>query len=152
MRTVWRERSKGVNLGRMGINISTPSKSERHFRQEASYKYKGKAYKKPRKWQYITKPFFKRFKEPVVDIFKEAEEVQIIIDLGNFSKSELNFGLESKNYIISGKHEDCEFCEKIPLPYDVDIKKMKEIFRSGILELILHKKKTPRKRIKKNDK
>jgi len=129
----------------VGFNISMPSKSGMRFPQEVSSSYKGKVYKKPRQWRYITKPFFKRIKEPVVDVFREAEEVQIIIDLGNFSKGELNFGLQNRKYFISGKREDCEFSEEIPLPYDVDIKKIKENFRNDILELILPKRKTQRK-------
>ncbi len=117
------------------------SKPREHLSQEVSHRYKGKVYKKPRQWQYITKPFFKRIKEPIVDVFKEAEEVQVIIDLGNFKKGELNFGLKNKKYFISGKHEDSEFSQEIHFPYDVDIEKMKEDFRNDILELILPKKK-----------
>jgi len=136
--TVRRERSR----------ISVSSQPGRRFPQEVSSSYKGKAYRKPRRWQYITKPFFKRIKEPIVDVFKNAEEVQIIIDCGNFRKGEISFGVKSRNYIICGKHEDCEFSEEIPLPYDVDIKKIKEIFRNDILKLILPKKKTQIKRRK----
>ena len=83
-----------------------------------------------------------------MDVFKNAEEVQIIIDCGNFTKGEISFGVKSRNYIICGKHEDCEFSEEIPLPYDVDIKKIEEIFRNDILELILPKKKIQIKRRK----
>jgi HSP20 family molecular chaperone IbpA len=136
MSKVWRERSK-------------PGE---HLSREVSHRYKGKVYKKPRQWQYITKPFFKRIKEPIVDVFKEAEEVQVIIDLGNFKKGELNFGLKNKKYFISGKHEDSEFSQEIHLPYDVDIERMKEDFRNDILELILPKKNISRKRSRKNEK
>ena len=152
MSKVQRARPRGTRLGSLGVNISTPYKSERHFPQEVSPRYKGKVYKKPRQWQYITKPFFKRIKEPIVDVFKEAQEIQIIVDLGNFRKGDLNFGLENRKYFISGKHEDCEFSEEIPLPYDVDIKKIEEIFRNDILELTLPKKKTQIKRSRKNEK
>lgn len=142
-------RTKGTSSGRMGFNISIPFESGRDSPQEVSRSYRGKAYKKPRHWQYITKPFFKKIREPIVDVFKEAEEVQIIIDLGNFNKGELSFGMENKKYFITGKHEDCEFREEIPLPYNVDIKRIKEIFRNDILELILPKKKTQKKWRKK---
>ena len=131
-----------------GLDFSIPTsfKSKRQFPQQISSTYSGKAYKRPRKWQYITKPFFKRIKEPIVDVFKQAEEVKIIIDCGNFRKGELSFGLKSRNYIIFGKHEDCEFKEEISLPYDVDVKKIKEIFRNDILELVLPKKKDKKKK------
>lgn len=154
--SVRKARPTRAGLGGRGFNISIsrPSLSESRFSQKASTpsSFKGKAYKRPRQWRYITKPFFKRIKEPIVDVFKEAQEVQIIIDLGNFSKGELNFGLKSGNYLISGIHENIEFKEEIPLPYDVDIKKIKEIFRNDILEIILPKKKTQKRGGRKNEK
>lgn len=149
MSNVRRERFKGKSSGGVGFKISMPFESGRRSPHEVSLKYKGRAYKRPRQWRYITKPFFMRIKEPVIDFFKEAEEVQIIIDCGNFRKGELNFGLKSRTYIISGKHEDCEFREEIPLPFEVDIKKIKEIFRNDILEIILPKKRHNKKEQKK---
>lgn len=147
-----KERSKPLRSDGLDFKISLFSRSNKHFSKKVSDSYKGKVYNKPRQWQYITKPFFKRLKAPIVDVFKEAEEVQIIIDLGNFRKGELNFGLNNQNYILSGKHEDYEFKEEIFLPYDVDIKKIKEIFRNDILEITLPKKRTERKRRKKDEK
>jgi len=154
MRKVWRECSENNILKESSFDIPMLSKIQKHYSREATHKYTGEAYKRPRKWQYITKPFFKRIKEPIVDVFKEAEEVQIVIDLGNFRKGELNFGLEKRKYFISGKHEDYEFNEEILLPYDVDIKNIKENFRNDILLLVLPKKRNieNRKWSRKNEK
>lgn len=41
---------------------------------------------KPRNWRFQTKPFFKKIKGPLVDVFHEAEEVLIVIDLGGFNR------------------------------------------------------------------
>ncbi|MFP4082828.1 MAG: Hsp20/alpha crystallin family protein [Candidatus Aminicenantes bacterium] len=87
-----------------------------------------------------------------MDVFKEAEEVQIIVDLGNFRKGDLDFGLENRKYFISGKHKDCEFRQEISLPYDVDIAKIKENFKNDILQLILPKKRRKERRSKKDEK
>jgi len=152
MSKVRRERSKSRSLGGLNFNISTPSKPGENLSQEVSHRYKGKIYEKPRQWQYITKPFFKRIKEPIVDVFKKAEEVQVIIDLGNFRKGELNFGVKNRKYFISGKHEECKFSEEIPLPYEIDIQNLKENFRNDILQIILPKKKSNKKWSKKNEK
>ena len=154
MRKVWREFSKSNILKESSFDIPMLSKIQKHYSGKATYKYTGGAYKRPRKWQYITKPFFKRIKGPIVDVFKEAEEVQIVIDLGNFKKGELNFGLEKRKYFISGKHEDYEFNEEILLPYDVDIKNIKGNFRNDILLLMLPKKRNTenRKWSRKNEK
>lgn len=152
MSKVRAERSKDRSLEKVGFTINMPHKSIRPHSQEISQRYNGKVYKKPRHWQYITKPFFKRIKEPIVDVFKEAEEVQVIVDLGNFRKGELNFGVRNRKYFISGKREECKFSEEIPLPYEIDIQNVKENFRNDILQIILPKKKSHRKWSKKNEK
>jgi len=96
---------------------------------------------RPREWRYITKPIFARVRQPLVDVFKQAKEVQIIIDLGGFTKGEVSFGLTGEGeYHITGKHGEQEFEEKIDLPEGVDIERVAENFNNGILELILPKK------------
>ncbi|MFH1336374.1 MAG: hypothetical protein ABII96_07630, partial [Candidatus Zixiibacteriota bacterium] len=42
--------------------------------------------KKPRNWRFQTKPLFKKIRGPLVDVFHEAEEVLIVIDLGGFRR------------------------------------------------------------------
>lgn len=124
---------KGTKAEKPGMRKYVP--------KEASYE--PRVYKKPREWRYVTKPFFRKIKEPLFDVFKEADEVNIIIDLGSFDRTEVFFGIKGNTYVITGKHEDSEFKEEIPLPMKVDINKMEEHYKNDILELIL-----PRKREK----
>ncbi|ODS33539.1 MAG: molecular chaperone [Candidatus Scalindua rubra] len=108
-------------------------------------RFKLKVQRKPRQWRYETKPIFKRIKEPLVDVFKEAKEVKIIIDLGSFSRGEVDIDIKPDKYIIIAKHEEQEFREEINLPPDVDIENTVEYFKNGILEITLPKKKGGRK-------
>ena len=89
----------------------------------------------------MTKPIFKKIKEPLVDVFKEAKEVKIIIDLGSFSRGEIDIDIKPDKYVIFAKHGEQEFREEIDLPPDVDIEKTVENFKHGILEITLPKKK-----------
>lgn len=84
-----------------------------------------------------------------MDVFKEAKEVKIIIDMGSFSRGEVNIGIKPDKYIIFSKHGEQEFKEEIDLPPDVDFEKMVEYFKNGILEITLPKKKVKRKPVKK---
>lgn len=102
--------------------------------------YKPSVYKKPREWQYVTKPFFTRLREPLIDVFKEAQEVQIIIDLGGFTRDEISFGLKNGKYTIYGKHGLQEFKEVIELPKEVDPDNIVESFKNNILEIVLPRK------------
>ena len=111
--------------------------------------FKRKVQRRPRQWIYQTKPIFKKIKEPLVDVFKEANEVKIIIDLGSFSRGEIDIDIKPHKYIIFAKHGEQEFREEIDLPPDVDIENKVEYFKNGILEITLPKKKERHKAKKK---
>lgn len=109
--------------------------------------FKPKVYRRPREWIYETKPIFKKVREPLVDVLKEATEVKIIIDLGSFSRGEVSLNMKPDKYIILAKHGEQEFKEEIKLPPYVDFEKTVEHLRNGILEITLPKKKVKRSRV-----
>lgn len=118
-----------------------PKRTRYSFREiEKTGLYKPRLHKKPREWKYVTKPFFARIKEPLIDVFKEAQEIQILIDLGGFTREEVSFGLKDGKYTIYAKHADQEFKEEIDLPKGVDMNNVVESFKNNILSLILPKK------------
>jgi len=98
-------------------------------------------FKKTRNWTYQTKPLFKKIKRLLVDVFHEAEEVLIVIDLGGFQRGDISLNIKPEEYSIVAKRGDQEFRETIALPQEVDIEKCSENFRNGVLEIILPRKK-----------
>jgi HSP20 family molecular chaperone IbpA len=98
-------------------------------------------FKKPRNWTFQTKPLFKKIKGPLVDVFHEAEEVLIVIDLGGFQRGDISLNMKQEEYSIIAKRGDQEFREAIALPPEVDIGKVSEHFRNGVLEIVLPRKK-----------
>ncbi|HHT9126357.1 MAG TPA: Hsp20/alpha crystallin family protein [Candidatus Brocadiia bacterium] len=99
-------------------------------------------------WVFTTKPQFKRleksFKKPMVDVFDEASEIQIIIDLGNFKRGEIDIDIKPDKYVIFAKKGSQEFREEIVLPSGVDLENTEERFKNGILQIILPKKESPK--------
>ena len=95
---------------------------------------------KPRNWKFQTKPFFKKIKGPLVDVFHEAEEVLIVIDLGGFNRGDIHLNITPKEYFIVAKRGEHEFRETITLPMEVDMDHTSEHFRNGVLEIILPRK------------
>ena len=98
-------------------------------------------FKKPRNWKFQTKPLFKKIKGPLVDVFHEAEEVLIVIDLGGFRRGDVSLTMTPEKYSIFAKRGGQEFQEEIALPPEVDIKNCAEYFRNGVLEIVLPRKK-----------
>jgi len=98
-------------------------------------------FKKPRNWKFQTKPLFKKIKGPLVDVFHEAEEVLIVVDLCGFARRDVSLSMSENRYLISARTGDQSFLEEIQLPPEVDIEKCVENFRNGILEIIIPRKK-----------
>ena len=150
MRDVWKQRGGSgiklppVQLGLGKINTVGPQPA-------TDTDFRPAVFKKPREWRYETKPIFKKLTEPMIDVFKEAKEVQIIIDMGSFKEGDVDLSIKHDKYIIQAKYKEQEFHKEIDLPPDVDIEKTEEIFRNGILQIILPRKKKREKKDGKSD-
>ena len=93
--------------------------------------------KKPREWRYQTRPSFKRVRGPLVDVFNEAEEVLIVVDLGGFTRGEISLSMNPEHYILQATRGDQQFREIIDLPANVDVERSQERLLNGVLEIVL---------------
>jgi HSP20 family molecular chaperone IbpA len=128
-----------------GIGLKVQIGGDRHIRPKrvkstAEPSFSTGLFKKPRNWRFQTKPLFKKIKRPLVDVFHEAEEVLIVIDLGGFRRGDISLDMSHEKYLICAKRGDQEFREEILLPTEVDVEKCVENFRHGVLEIILPRK------------
>lgn len=98
---------------------------------------------KPRQWRYQTRPFFKRVRGPLVDVFNEAEEVLIVVDLGGFTRGEISLVMSPQHYVLQAARGEQQFSEVIELPPNVDIERSRERLVNGVLEIVLPRKKVP---------
>jgi HSP20 family molecular chaperone IbpA len=140
-----RQEGPGIRLF-PGIGLKLDIGRDQHFRRaegmpRAEPSFSTGLFKKPRNWRFQTKPLFKKIKGPLVDVFHEAEEVLIVVDLGGFRRGDISLGVKPEMYTIFAKRGDQEFREEIPLPPEVDIERCAEHFRNGVVEIILPRKK-----------
>jgi HSP20 family molecular chaperone IbpA len=98
-------------------------------------------FKKPRNWKFQTKPLFKKIKGPMVDVFHEADEVLIVVDLCGFARRNVSLSMSEDRYLISVHAGNQSFMEEIPLSPEFDMEKCVETFRNGILEIVIPRKK-----------
>ena len=98
----------------------------------------------PREWRYQTRPSFKRVRGPLVDVFNEAEEVLIVVDLGGFTRGEISLSMTPQQYIIRAGRGDQRFEEIIDLPPNVDLDRARERLVYGVLEIVLPTQAKPR--------
>ena len=97
----------------------------------------------PRQWRYQIRPFFKRVRGPLVDVFNEADEVLIVIDLGGFTRGEISLIMSPQQYILQAARGEQRFSEVIELPSNVDSERARERFVNGVLEIVFPRKKVP---------
>jgi len=98
---------------------------------------------KPRCWRYQTRPSFKRVRGPLVDVFNEAEEVLIVVDLGGFTRGEISLSMTPDHYILQATRGEQRFSERIELPPNVDVERFQERLINGVLEIVLPRKTVP---------
>ena len=99
--------------------------------------------RKPRQWRYQTRPSFKRVRGPLVDVFDEAEEVLIVVDLGGFTRGEISLSMTPEHYVLQATRGEQRFSERIELPPNVDAERFQERLINGVLEIILPRKTVP---------
>lgn len=92
---------------------------------------------KPRQWRYQTRPSFKRVRGPLIDVFNEAEEVLIVVDLGGFTRGEIALSLSPRQYVVQAARGEQQFSEVIELPPNVDGERAQERLVNGVLEIVL---------------
>ena len=94
-------------------------------------------------WVFATKPKFARieqFREPLVDVFDEADEINIILDVPGFKEEEIHWEVKGDVLRLSAKTLGREWKEFVALPEEVDEKNIKTNYQNSILEITLTKK------------
>ncbi len=124
---------------RLGRGSASGTRSLAPTRDETDYPTG--LFQKPRNWRFQTKPLFKKVQGPLVDVFEEAEEVLIVIDLSGFRRGDVSINLTPEKYVILARRGAETFREEIRLPPEVDLDQCAEQFRNGVLEIILPRKK-----------
>lgn len=131
--------SRNVTHGRR-----TAGDAEDHARRTGGFLTPIAPLNTPRQWRYQTRPFFKRVRGPLVDVFSEAEEVLIVIDLGGFTRGEISLHIGPRQYILEAARGTQRFHEVIDLPALVDTERALERLVNGVLEIVLPRRKDAR--------
>ena len=129
----------GMRSATLRIDRSSPAPPRKS--EEESFRVA--PLRQPREWRYQTRPVFKRVRGPLVDVFSEAEEVLIVVDLGGFTRGEISLSMSPQHYILQAARGEQRFSEVIGLPANVDTERSRERFVNGVIEIVLPRKKIP---------
>jgi len=134
-------------------SIPPSVRGEQVVRRGLSFKTIKGSEPKRKPWVFETKPKFARieqFREPLVDVFDEADEINIILDVPGFKEEEIHWevcrqGNSSLALNITAKTFGREWEESITLPKEVDEKNIQTKYQNAVLEIILSKKRESKK-------
>lgn len=144
MRNIWDERKliparrSTIGLGRISILPKV-----KMFEKERIFPPK-------RTWAFTTKPQFARYDqtllvekvaEPIVDIFKKANDLVVIAQLPGTLEEDINFEIRDDILDISAKARgNIKYYKEFLLPFVVDAQKVKSSYKNEILEIRLLRK------------
>jgi HSP20 family molecular chaperone IbpA len=119
-----------------GSRVSA-SEGRGHYARMGFFKKGRRLHREGRRWAYTTRPIFARLNGPMTEALKKAEEVRVLVGLGDFSGGNIHLRVEPNRYLVSAKDNNTEFRGEIPLPKGVDLRRRVEHLENGILELVL---------------
>jgi HSP20 family protein len=88
----------------------------------------------------------KEEREPLVDIMATDGEVKVIVELPGVEKNDIKLHGTEKTLTISVDTPKRKYYKEVELPAEVDPAKAKSIYKNGVLEVTLQKKKEAKTR------
>ena len=83
-------------------------------------------------------------REPLVDIMEEEDRIKVLTELPGVEKDEIKLYATPKTLTISVDTPKKKYFKELELPSEVDEMSARSIYKNGVLETILNKKKQSR--------
>ncbi|HID80296.1 MAG TPA: Hsp20/alpha crystallin family protein [Ignisphaera sp.] len=85
--------------------------------------------------------------EPLTDVYEEDDSVRIIAELPGVDKEKIKVrAIDDRHIVIEASNHDRRYRKELELPTEVDIDTAKAVFRNGVLEIKIKKKRAERER------
>ena len=85
-------------------------------------------------------PVVEEVREPMVDVFDEAETVKVIAEMPGVEQSKIHIEIEGDILSISAEGEERKYSKEVLLPAEVEEETADSSYENGILEVELRKK------------
>lgn len=84
-------------------------------------------------------PVVEEVREPVVDVFDEADKVLVIGELPGVEEKNIQLEIKGDILTITAENEDRKYRKEVLLPSAVDAKTMKSTYKNGVLKVTFSK-------------
>ena len=86
-------------------------------------------------------PVVEEVREPMVDVFDEADKLLVIAELPGVEESDVRLEVKGDILTISAEDKERKYSKEVLLPCAVDESKMQSSYKNGVLEVTLPKAK-----------
>ena len=81
-------------------------------------------------------------REPLIDVFKEDEQVRVIAEVPGINKGDIKLTGSDRTLTIKAHSQSRKYEKSVSLPVAVDIKTANAKYKNGVLEVIIKRKET----------
>lgn len=85
------------------------------------------------------------YREPLIDIFKEKENVRVIAEVPGIEKGDIKLTGKETSLTINAQSKNRKYEKTIELPVPVKIETAKAKYKNGVLEVIIERKEKGKK-------
>ncbi|MCS7367238.1 MAG: Hsp20/alpha crystallin family protein [archaeon YNP-WB-062] len=84
--------------------------------------------------------------EPLADIYEDEDKVRVILEMPGVDENKVKVeALDERHIVVEGSNHDRKYRKEIEIPTDVDVDAAQAIYKNGVLEIRLPKKKEGKK-------
>ncbi len=80
-------------------------------------------------------PVVEKVREPIVDVFEEAKEINIIAEMPGIEEKDINLELKGDILNINAEGKDRQYQKEVLLPKPTKAEDMTWSYKNGILEI-----------------
>ncbi|MDK6027777.1 Hsp20/alpha crystallin family protein [Ignisphaera sp. 4213-co] len=84
--------------------------------------------------------------EPLVDIYEEEDKIRVVLEMPGVDENKIKVeALDDRHIVVEGSNHDRKYKKEIELPTEVDVDSAEAVYKNGVLEIRLKKKKESKK-------
>jgi len=84
--------------------------------------------------------------EPLTDIYEDEDKVRVVLEMPGVDENKIKVeAVDERHIVVEGSNHDRKYRKEIELPTEVDVDAAKAVYKNGVLEITLPKKKESKK-------
>jgi len=85
-------------------------------------------------------------REPLVDIYEDEDKIRVVLEMPGVDENKIKVeALDERHIVVEGSNHDRKYRKEIELPTDVNVDAAEAVYKNGVLEIKLPKKKEGKK-------